>query len=72
MFITNRLRQFVSPALKQPEDSIPLRVMTFLAELVAATSLAYVTRLWWLIPLGAILLGIGHVYAYTYRHNPQT
>lgn len=66
--ITSR---FISEEVKQPEDSITLRVITFLAQTIAALSLAYVTQLWWLMPLGVTVLLIGHVYAYTYRHNPQ-
>lgn len=61
----------IPEAIKFPEDSITLRWLTFFAQAVAAFSLSYVTRMFWLWPLGMILLAFGHVVAYRTRHNPQ-
>jgi hypothetical protein len=61
----------IPEGVKQPEDSKTLRWITFFAQAVAAFALTYVTRIFWLWPLGMILLAFGHVVAYRTRHNPQ-
>src|SRR5215204_4570654 len=66
-FLTNR----IPLQLKTPEDSIPLRVMTFAAQSIAAAALAYTTQLYWLWILGTLFLAVGHVFAYRTRHNPK-
>jgi protein-glutamine gamma-glutamyltransferase len=66
-FLTNR----IPPQLKTPEDSIPLRGMTFAAQSIAAAALAYTTQLYWPWILGTLFLAFGHVFAYRTRHNPK-
>lgn len=61
----------IPEAIKLPEDSKILRWITFFAQAVAAFSLTYVTRIFWLWPVGMMLLTFGHVVAYRTRHNPQ-
>jgi len=61
----------IPASIRQPEDSVPLRWITFFAQLVGAASLTYVTRQLWLFPMGLILLAFGHTVAYRTRHNPQ-
>ena len=61
----------IPEAIRQPEDSVTLRWITFFAQLTGAASLTYVTRQVWLFPMGLILLAFGHVVAYRTRHNPQ-
>jgi transglutaminase-like putative cysteine protease len=61
----------IPDAIKVPEDSRRLRWYTFFAQLVAASGLAYVTRMFWLIPLAFVLLAFGHLLVYRTRHNPQ-
>lgn len=67
-YFSNR---FISDEIKQPEDSITLRVIAFLAQLVSAVCLSYVTQLWFLIPISTVVLSVAHVYAYFFRNNPQ-
>lgn len=69
--ITNIKNRIFPEALNAPEDSRVLRWITFFAQAVAALSLSYVTRLFWLFPLGVALLAFGHVVAYRTRHKPQ-
>jgi hypothetical protein len=57
--------------LKAPEDSQALRWFTFFAQLMAASALVYVTRLFWLFPLALVLLAFGHLVVYRTRYNPQ-
>src|SRR5688572_16569219 len=67
------LQRFIKlpDSLKTPEDSRALRWFTFFAQLMAASSLVYVTRLFWLFPLALVLLAFGHYMVYRTRHNPQ-
>lgn len=69
--ITRFLNRFIPPEIKVPEPSLPLRLLTFCAEAVAAFSLAYVTQLWFLVPLALFILGAGHIYAYRFREKPK-
>jgi protein-glutamine gamma-glutamyltransferase len=54
---------------KSPEESGRLRVLVFAAQIVAFLALAYVTQLWWLWPVGTLILAAGHFYAYRSRHR---
>lgn len=65
------IKGFIPDAIKHPEDSTALRWITFFAQAVAALSLSYVTRQFWLFPMGLILLSFGHLVAYRTRHNPR-
>lgn len=65
------IKRFIPEAIKQPEDSKALRWITFFAQAVGALSLSYVTRQFWLFPMGLVLLSFGHVIAYRTRHNPK-
>ncbi|MEO1286595.1 MAG: transglutaminaseTgpA domain-containing protein [Chloroflexota bacterium] len=65
------LKRFIPDKIKAPEDSIPLRWITFFAQAIGALSLTYVTRQFWLFPLGIIFLSFGHIFAYRTRHSPQ-
>ncbi len=64
-------KRIIPEAIKLPEDSTTLRWISFFAQAVAALSLSYVTRQYWLFPMGLILLSFGHVVAYRTRHNPK-
>ena len=64
-------RRFIPESIKEPEDSLPLRWITGIAQAVGALSLAYVTAQYWLFPIGVLLLAFGHTVAYRTRHNPQ-
>jgi transglutaminase-like putative cysteine protease len=66
-FLTNR----IPVAIKVPEDSIPLRVITFAAQSIAAAALAFMTQLYWLWFVGTLFLAFGHTFAYRTRHNPK-
>ncbi|MDQ7034389.1 MAG: transglutaminaseTgpA domain-containing protein, partial [Anaerolineae bacterium] len=66
-FLTNR----IPPEIKVPEDSLPLRGITFAAQSIAAAALAYTTQLYWLWILGSLFLAFGHIFAYRTRYNPQ-
>jgi protein-glutamine gamma-glutamyltransferase len=67
------IRRFIKMPdnIKAPEDSRVLRWLTFFAQLIAASALVYVTRLFWLLPLALLLLAFGHIVVYRTRHNPQ-
>ncbi|MBC8099197.1 MAG: hypothetical protein H7Y11_07120 [Armatimonadetes bacterium] len=56
---------------KQPEDSVTLRQLVYAAQCAAILALAYATALWVLLPVGALLLAVGHRYAYSVRHHPK-
>ncbi len=64
-------KRFIPESIKQPEDSLPLRWITGIAQAVGALSLAYVTAQYWLFPIGVLLLAFGHTVAYRTRYNPQ-
>lgn len=66
-FLTNR----IPAAIKVPEDSIHLRVITFAAQSIAAAALAFMTQLYWLWLVGTLFLAFGHTFAYRTRHNPK-
>lgn len=57
--------------IKQPEDAVRLRVMTFIAQSLSILAIAYVTQLWWLWPLGSLLLAAGSAWAHQTRHKPR-
>lgn len=59
----------ISPQLKQPEDSLRLRVLAFAAQSLGTLAMAYVTRLWGLWLFGTVFIALGHVWAHRTRHK---
>jgi protein-glutamine gamma-glutamyltransferase len=59
----------ISTRLKVPESSIPLRRLTFAAQLVGLLALAYVTQMPFVFLVSALILAAGHIYAYRARRN---
>ncbi|MGB7339987.1 MAG: transglutaminaseTgpA domain-containing protein [Phototrophicaceae bacterium] len=65
------LNRIIPDAIKQAEDSVYLRWITFFAQAIGALALTYVTRQYWLFPMGVLFLSLGHIFAYRTRHNPK-
>ncbi len=57
--------------VKQPEESARLRLMVFLAQSLSVLAVAYVTQLWWLWPVGSVILAAGNAWAHRTRHKPR-
>jgi len=56
---------------KAPETSARLRWLTFAAQLTGLIALAYVSALWSVAFIAALILAIGHAYAYRYCRKPN-
>lgn len=56
---------------KAPEDSTRLRYLTFGAQTIGITALAYVTQIWPVALISILGLALGHHYAYRTRLKPQ-
>lgn len=70
--IANRLRTLASKRVRrEPEDSIPLRAITFAGQVVGILGLAQPTGLWVVAIIAIVVLGFGHRYAYLQRAKPN-
>ncbi|MBI5054166.1 MAG: transglutaminase domain-containing protein, partial [Chloroflexi bacterium] len=56
---------------REPEESIPIRALTFATQVVGTISLAYVTGLWFVALMTILLLVFGHRHSYLARGKPQ-
>ncbi|MBC7809835.1 MAG: hypothetical protein H7175_01740 [Burkholderiales bacterium] len=61
----------ISTRLKVPESSIPLRRLTFAGQLIGLLALAYVTQMPFVALVAAVILAVGHIYAYRARRSPR-
>jgi len=67
----NLFKRTKTPTERTPERSLQLRVITFSAQAISFTAVAYVTRLWWLALIGVGVLAVGSYYAYRYHTRDQ-
>lgn len=74
-FLPTLLKQFRKLASQRvrrdPEDSIPLRAITFAGQVVGILGLAQPTGLWVVAIIAIVVLGFGHRYAYLQRAKPN-
>lgn len=57
--------------LKQPEEALRLRLVVYAAQMVGVGALALISGLWWLFPIGGLLLALGQVWAHRTRQHPR-
>jgi transglutaminase-like putative cysteine protease len=57
--------------LSQAEEALRLRYVVYAAQCVGVASLALISGLVWLLPIGALLIGAGQVWAHRTRHKPR-
>ncbi len=70
--IALRLRTLVTVRVRRdPEDSIPLRAITFAGQVVGILGLAQPTGLWVVAIIAIVVLAFGHRYAYRQRAKPN-